>query len=217
MTGKLALAAIVLAAVSLVLLICTRPHHSHAGRTDRSTRPPSAPRASRFASSSIARSPSPSTVTMADAQRLLPFALSQIADAGQLSLTFTAAYASYRYDEPPREYLARLTPMMSTQLRPSIDRAAADPTLLDQRHRQHEVATATAHAETIRTLGPSSITLIVTATTHITGDYTTRTETARYAVTTIRRSDGWLIYAIELATTGDTGDTGERDGNRDGP
>jgi hypothetical protein len=144
-------------------------------------------------------------VTAADAQRLLPFTPVQIADATQRAVHFAAAYASYRYDEPPRVYLARLAPMMSTQLRPSIDRAAADPALLDHRYRQHEIATATANPNAIRTLGPSSITVIVTTTTRITSDHAARTETVRYAVTTIRHGDAWLIHAIELATTGDTG------------
>jgi hypothetical protein len=155
-----------------------------------------------------------------NADRLLPFTGRQITAAADLATRFTAAYASHRFDEPPQTYLDRLTPMISTQLQPVITQTATDPATLEQRRQRREVTTAQARAEAIRTLGPTSITLLLTATTHTTKQQTTtgqpagqqaiqrqttRRETTRYAVTVVPHDGGWRVYAIELAATGDTG------------
>jgi hypothetical protein len=100
--------------------------------------------------------------------------------------------------------------MISPQLRPAIERAAEDPATLDQRRRAQEVSAGQARPEGIRALGPSSITFLIAATEHVTTAHATRQDTIHYAVTLIRTSDGWLVYAIDLAATGDYG--GSADG-----
>jgi hypothetical protein len=150
---------------------------------------------------------------------LLPFTDQQITDAADLAARFTAAYNTHRYDEPPPTYLNRLAPLTSAQLQPILAQAATDPAVLNQRRRDREITTAHAHAEAIRALGPTSITLLLTATTHTTtqppgqtGLHQTpqqpalRQEKARYAVTVTRKGDRWQVYAIELAVTGDAGE-----------
>jgi hypothetical protein len=97
--------------------------------------------------------------------------------------------------------------MMSTQLQPIIAQAATDPAILDRRRRHREITTAHAQAEEIRALGPTSITVLLTTTQTTTGRQATRQETTRYAVTVIRHDDGWQVYALELAATGDTGES----------
>jgi hypothetical protein len=144
-------------------------------------------------------------VTAGDAQRLLPFTPSQINDAAKLASTFTATYASHRYDETPSSYLARLTPMMSQQLRPVIERAAADPTALTQRRRLQQITTAQARPEAIRALGPTSITFLITVTEHVATAHANRQDTSHYALTLTQAASEWQVYAIELAATGNTG------------
>lgn len=143
----------------------------------------------------------------AEAVRMLPYPPDQIAQAARRATEFVTAYSTHRYDERPQRYVARLASIMSPQLRPAIEREAGDPATIDQRRRTQETSTARAHVQTIRLLGPSSITFVVTAIEHVTTAYATRDDTSRYAVTLIRPRDEWLVYAIELAAVGDPGDT----------
>jgi hypothetical protein len=204
--GKRMLIAVAIAGLALLGISLSSSHQSHRPGhiTQPHTNSPAIP------SPPGTRSPA---AAAPDVARLLPFSQEQIADAVQLATRFTAAYASHRFDESPQAYLDRLTPMTSAQLQPVITRAATDPGTLDRRRRGHEVAVAHARAEAIRTLGPTSITVLLTTTTHITSQQsashnTTRQDTARYAVTVTDHDGTWQVYAIELAATGDTGQAG---------
>lgn len=149
-----------------------------------------------------------------EAQRLLPFTPGQISQAADLAVRFAAAYASHRYDETPSAYLARLTPMLSPQLRPVIERAATDPATLTQRRRLQQITTAQARPEAIRALGPTSIIFLITVTEHVATAHANRTDASHYALTLTHTDpsdsgdggDGWRVYAIELASTGNTGE-----------
>ena len=149
---------------------------------------------------------SASALTAADAQQLLPFTPDQITDAADLASRFAAAYTTHRYDEPPQTYLQRLMPMASPQLLPTIERAAADTATLTQRRRTHEISTGQARPEVIRALGPTSITFLLTVTDHTATIHASRQNVLHYALTLTHTGDGWQVYAIELATTGNTGE-----------
>ncbi|WP_165966998.1 hypothetical protein, partial [Actinomadura sp. 7K507] len=148
--------------------------------------------------------------TAAEVVGLLPLDAEQIAATVQAARRFITAYGTWRYDESPETYLARLAPLMSAQLRPQMERAATDPTTTTQRHRLQQSSTAQARAEAIRSLGPSSITVIVTGIQHLSTPHTAWQETSRYAVTLTHhapeKGNGWRVYAFDLAATGDTGD-----------
>ena len=198
MNGKRVLIAVAIAGLALLGISLSSSHQSH--QSGHAAQPLSAP-----AAPSAPGTPSPSPAAP-DVARLLPFSQQQIADAVQLATHFTATYASHRFDESPQAYLNRLTPMMSSQLRPVIARAATDPGTIDRRRRNHEIAVAHARAEAIRTLGPTSITVLLTTTTHIASQHAAaRQDTTRYAVTVTDHDGTWQVYAIELAATGDTG------------
>jgi hypothetical protein len=202
MNGRLLLAA---AAGLLLILMCVtwslhrHQPHAHPGHTahpagsSTSARPFAARRSAQL--------------TAGEVNRLLPFPPGQIAAAAQLAADFTATYTTHRYKEPPAAYVQRLAPMISPQLRPAIERAAGDPATLTQRLRTQEISTGQARAETIRSLGPTSITFLVAATEHIATTYAVRHDRIRYAVTVMRTSSGWQVYAVDLAATGDNGDT----------
>ena len=220
-----AVAGLLLAGITL-----SSRHHSH--QSTRSA--PPQPTASTAPSTPQTTTPRPAGAApeaAPDAERLLPFTDQQITAAADLATRFTAAYTTHRYDEPPQTYLNRLNPMTSAQLRPTLAQTATDPAILNQRRQRREVTTAQARAEAIRTLGPTSITLLLTTTTRTTkrpADQQTapqqtpqetpqqipqqslqqdlQQETTRYAVTVTHHGDGWQVYAIELAVTGDTGD-----------
>lgn len=151
-----------------------------------------------------------------EAVRLFPFPPGRITQAARLACAFTAAYTTHRYNQTPEEYVHRLAPMMTPQLRVVIERAAADPAELNQRQRTQEVSVGMARTEAIRTLGPGSIIFLIAATTRITTAYAARTEAAHYAVTLTsitagpaNGDSGWLVYDIEPARAGQAGDTGD--------
>lgn len=147
---------------------------------------------------SPAEATSPPHITAAEVCRLLPFSPHQIAEAATLACAFTAAYTTYRHDEPPEDHLRRLDAMMSPHLRPLIERTTTDPDTLLQRRRAQQNSTGQAHPQTIRAINPTSITIVITATQQLTTTYVTRSETTRYALTLTPSGRGWQVHAVEL-------------------
>ncbi|GAB2841708.1 hypothetical protein GCM10027176_51930 [Actinoallomurus bryophytorum] len=195
------------AGIALLALMLIALHHS---------------RTSAPAAQSADDSPAASRSVPPDGEALLPFTPTQISQAAALAARFTTAYASHRYGEPPSVYLARLTPMMSPQLRPVIERAATDPVALTQRRRLQEITTAQARTTAIRALGPTSITFLVHVTQNVAIAHANRADTSHYALTLNLThatdpdpgdgdADGekWKVYALELASTGNAGQTAE--------
>jgi hypothetical protein len=198
MNAKLLLAAAAAAGLLLMLVCISWSHHR-----------PGDNRTGKHPTSRMATPPPPNPAPLprpdlaaAGMGRLLPFPPDAITQAAETAANFTAAYGTHRYDEPPTEYLRRLEPMMS----PIVERAATDPATLTQRQRTQEVSAGQAHAQRIRALGPTSVTFLVTATEHVTTAHADRHDTIRYALTLSRASRGWLVYGIDLAATGDSGD-----------
>jgi hypothetical protein len=204
---KLTLTATIGIATIALLVISVSAHRRDDqpdATADTQTPPPRKAASAPVRGTPSARSGSP--VDPGQLEQLLPFTRNQITDAAELARRFTAAYATYRYDESPEQYLQQLTPMMSPQLRAPIWLTATDPTLRAQRQRTQAVTTGQVRLETIRSLGPSSIIFEVTAFQRTTTFRATGTETTHYSLTVIRHDNRWLVYAIELTTTGDNGD-----------
>jgi hypothetical protein len=155
-----------------------------------------------------ASSPAPERTTAAATPglaALLPASPAWIEDAAGLAARFAAAYATYSYHQPPAAYLARLRPMVTSQLYRALAQAAETPGILAQRGRGHLAVTATVTAEQIRDLTPGSVIIAVqvrqvTTTTsghgHISDDL---------AVTVIRDGSGQAVYDVEPAGAGNTG------------
>jgi hypothetical protein len=207
MNGKLALAA--LAALTLVVIGLLVLAHRPPGRPTAPRAAPASPPTASAASPGVNSAPSLAgePVTATQVAALLPLGEADIAAGVELTRHFIAAYSTWRYDQAPQQYLAPLLPLASAQLRPQLQTAAADPTLESQRRRLQETSRGQAHAQTIRTLGPTSITVLVAGIEHITTPSSTHRDTSLYAVTVTRTDGDWRVDAIELATTGDTGDT----------
>ncbi|GAA4617209.1 hypothetical protein GCM10023195_76710 [Actinoallomurus liliacearum] len=189
------------AAALVLVLVCLTWSTRRTARPAHPARPSRAPAAGAPVSRPIR--------TAADAGRLLPFPPEQLARSAQLAQTFTAAYSTHRYSEPTAEYLQRLASMMSPSLHVVIERTANDPAVVVERQRIQEVCVGEVRAETIRELGPASVTFVVTATEHITTAYAARQDTVRYAITLVPTTGGgWKVYDIELAAIGQAGDSG---------
>lgn len=96
--------------------------------------------------------------------------------------------------------------MANPQALPTIQRAAADTATLTQRRRTQEISTGQARPEAIRALGPTSITFLLTVTDHTATVHASRQDVLHYALTLAHTGNRWQVYAIELATTGNTGE-----------
>ncbi|MGP4029721.1 hypothetical protein [Actinomadura sp. 3N407] len=212
MTGKPTLALILIGLVLLAAALwstsrsTTRPDHPTAHSTPSSDTTPSP-----------GATPASRPVTAHDIAGLLPLGEDQIATAAEVARRFTALYGTWRYTESTPQYLARLTPLMSAQLRPELERAAADIATAVQRYRLQQTSTGQARVDALRALGPTSITVLVTGTEHITTPHSTWQDTSHYAITVIHHDQNWRVYAFDLATTGDHGDRPDREPTEEAP
>jgi hypothetical protein len=186
------------AAVLLLAVALTRPTGDE---------PPPAAATPARPTVSVAR-PQPTTQSAVPVpQQLLPITLEEISRAADLARQFLAAYGTYRFDETPAQYVSRLAPMMSGELRPLIEQSAHNGELLAQRRRDQAVATAQARLDGTRMLTDQSIIFLLTATQNITARGASSHATAHYALTiTDTDTNDWTVTAIELAWIGDTGD-----------
>ncbi|TDD61320.1 hypothetical protein E1293_45040 [Actinomadura darangshiensis] len=201
MTGKPTLALLL---IGLVLL--TAALWSTTRNTTRPDRPTAHSTPSSDATPSPGATPAARPVTAHDIAGLLPLAEEQIAAAAEVARRFTALYGTWRYTESTPQYLARLTPLMSAQLRPELERAAANIPTAVQRYRQQQTSTGQARVDALRALGPTSITVLATGTEHITTPHSAWQDTSHYAITVIHHDQNWRVYAFDLAATGDHGD-----------
>ncbi|MCW2901112.1 MAG: hypothetical protein JWO67_3377 [Streptosporangiaceae bacterium] len=146
--------------------------------------------------------------TGAGLDRLLPATEAQLRSATALACRFVAAYGTYRFDEDPKTYLRRLTPMASPELAAELRRGAATPGILEQRRADHEVGTALATVSAARSVQKSSLVYVITAAQRLDTISGTRTQTMQYAVTLTYTGKSWLVSGVTPADLGQQGDMG---------
>lgn len=151
-----------------------------------------------------------STAAPSDVEALLPLTRTDLTGAIGLAIRFAAAYGTYRYDQAPQAYLARLRPMVTPELYGVLSRSAATPSLRAQRVRDRAFTTAQAAPHKIRALGPNSVILLLDLRQDTTTASGRRQRTHRLAVTALTiggDGDGWAIHDIQPADAGNEGDT----------
>ena len=143
-----------------------------------------------------------------DIYRLLPFSQSDFATAADTAQRFTALYGTYRFDEDPKAYVARLQGLVTDDLRTQFEKDAATPGLIDQRKQDQVVAQGSASIDSIRTFQPNSVIFLVTGRQQVTkGGGATSVDSTQYAVTVSRDAAFWRVYGVEPANAGQAGDT----------
>ena len=184
--GRRARLAATIAAAIALLVSCTPTPSPHAAPSRRGT-------------------PTPDASRSAAAGALLPLSPADLSTAIRVATGFAAAYATYSYTEPPRTYLARLRPAITSELYATLARGAATPGVLSRRTRDHETAAAQATPEQIRAIGPASLILIVSLHQNITSSTGPRHQTEQLAVTATNNAGTWLVSDVEPASAGDAG------------
>ena len=134
---------------------------------------------------------------------MLPFTRQDFTIAADVARRFTVAYGTYRYDEDPNAYVARLRPLVTADLAAQLQRDSAAPGLLQQRQQDKEVSTSDARLDAIRDFEKDQIIFLVTGTQHISKGGSTSDTTEQYAVTVTRSGGGWVVYAFQPADVGD--------------
>jgi hypothetical protein len=141
-----------------------------------------------------------------DIYRLLPYTKTEFATAASVAQRFTAAYGTYRFDEDPQTYLARLRPFVVDQLFTDLAKAATTPGELDDRRATQTVAVGSASLNSIDDIGNTSIIFLVTGAQQVTKNGTASQESRQFRVTVQRDAAAWKVFAFEPAAVGQVGD-----------
>jgi hypothetical protein len=174
-------------------------------QAERTTAPPAGPAAPSVTPPGIGSAITPDSF---DIYRLLPFPKRDFAAAADLAQRFTAAYGTYRYDEDPQAYMARLAPMVTEELGTQIARGVSSPGLIEQRRSEQVVAQGTATLDSVRDIEANSIIFLVTGNQQLTRSGEGSQESRQFAVTVARDGAALRVYAFEPADAGQAGDTG---------
>ncbi len=199
---KLLFAALVVLLVAVGLFLTVGGSgRRHAGAA-RGTPSPSPAAASPAGTPPPVSGPPPSPGSY-DIFSMLPFTRQDFNFAADVARRFTVAYGTYRYDEDPKAYIARLQPLVTADLAAQLQRDSSAPGLLQQRQQDKEVSTSDARLDAIRDFEKDQIIFLVTGTQHISKGGSRSDTTEQYAVTVIRSGGGWVVYAFQPADVGD--------------
>lgn len=186
-------------------------------RTSNEPSPSSSPASAETAGGRMANGPAavgPTTSTTAapsqpaaDIGALLPLDADELAEATETARRFTAAYATYRYDEEPEAYRRRLEPFVTDPIASEIaDGARAAPAGRETLAREKVVVTAVASVEKTRLISAESVVTLVRADQTVTSTKGTTSEDERFAVTVVDRDGRWKVSNIAPAGAGNAGD-----------
>ncbi|MEV4803641.1 hypothetical protein AB0K18_26865 [Nonomuraea sp. NPDC049421] len=170
---------------------------------------PAEPPAARATSSAVVSSTPLATASAApfDVYSYLPMSKEQLAAAADLAERFTAEYGTFRFDEDPAAYAARLKAYTTPELGNTLARTLTSAGTVEQNRNDQIVSTATADLKEIRQVEKNSIVFVVTATRQIAAQSGDKQASEEYAVTVSQSGSDWRIYDILPSTEGQEGDT----------
>jgi hypothetical protein len=167
------------------------------------------PAATRVTSSAVASSTPLATASDApfDVYSYLPMNKEQLAAAADVATRFTAAYGTFRYDEDPAAYAARLKAYTTAELGDTLTRTQTSAGTIEQNLNDQIVSTATAALKEIRQIDRTSIVFVVTANRQVTAKSGNKLVTEEYAVTMSQSGSDWRVYDILPSDEGQEGDS----------
>ena len=199
-----AVVVVILAALGYWLLL-PKVDHSHgqaqpaASPAPAATIPGSQPSP---ASPATAAPSSPAAAGGVDIYSWLPFTQQGLAAAATVTEKFVVDYNTYTYTESADDYVGRMTGLITTQLASTLRGLYSAHGVAKVRTGQKQVSTGTAVINSLRSFGPSSLTLIVTGTQHLTTSKGTSSGSSQYAVTLTGSGTSWQVNDIELSSVG---------------
>jgi hypothetical protein len=169
-----------------------------------------APESGRPTSVAVASSTPLATASDApfDVYDYLPMNKEEVAAAADLAERFTAEYGTFRYDEEPSAYAARVKAYTTPELGAILARTITSAGTVEQNRAEEVVSTATARLKEIRQIEKTSIIFVVAGTRQVAATSGDKLLNEEYAVTVSRLGTDWRIFDILPATDGQEGDTG---------
>lgn len=141
-----------------------------------------------------------------DVYSYLPMSREQLAAAADLAERFTAEYGTFRHDEDPAAYAARVGRYTTADLGNVLARTLTSPVTVQQNRDDRVVATATATVKEIRQIEKTSVVFVITGTQQITTTGGTRRVDEEYAVTVSQLGSDWRVFDLQPASEGQDGD-----------
>lgn len=162
----------------------------------------------RIATPRVDASPRPTASrTAAGIGDMLPLPEDELREAAETARRFTAAYATYRYDEGPQEYRGRLDPYVTDPIAEELaGGGGAAPAGRENLTREEVVVTAAASVEGTRLVSSDSVVVLVRADQTVESTKGTTSEDERFAVTVVDRDGGWKVSNVAPAGAGNAGD-----------
>ncbi|MDA0637814.1 hypothetical protein OUY22_30765 [Nonomuraea sp. MCN248] len=142
-----------------------------------------------------------------DVYSYLPMSKEQLAAAADLAERFTAEYATFRHDEDPAAYAARVRRYTTADLGAVLTRTLTSPGTVEQNRTDQVVSTATAKLREIRQIEKASIVFVITGTQQVSTTGGTRRLSEDYAVTVSQLGSDWRVFDLQPASDGQEGDT----------
>lgn len=141
-----------------------------------------------------------------DIYAYLPMTKQQLAAAADLAERFTAAYGTFRHDEDPAVYAARVKVFTTGDLGDVLTRSMTSPGTVQQNRDDQVVSKATAKMKEIRQVDRTSVVFVVVGTQQITAKSGSSTKAEEYAVTLTQSGSDWRVFDVQLAKEGQDGD-----------
>ncbi|WP_182883479.1 hypothetical protein [Microbispora sp. H10949] len=156
-----------------------------------------------------AREPGPVATTPGafDVYAYLPLSREEIGAAADLARRFAEAYGTFSHDEEPAARAERLTAFATTEFAGQLTRTVTDPAVADQNEADQVISKGSAKVASIRDMTGSQVVFVVDSTRHVTDRSGQKDVPERFAVTVVKSGTDWRVYDLQLADSGQDGDT----------
>jgi hypothetical protein len=142
-----------------------------------------------------------------DVYSYLPMSKEQLAAAADLAERFTAEYGTFRHDEDPAAYAARVKRYTTAELGDILARTLTSPGTVERNRADEVVSTTTAALKEIRQIDKTSVVFVVSGTQQLATKSGTRQLAEQYAVTVSQLGADWRVFELRPAGEGQDGDT----------
>ena len=141
-----------------------------------------------------------------DVYSYLPMSKEQLAAAADLAERFTVEYGTFRHDEDPASYAARVKRYTTAELGDILARTLTSPGTVERNRADEVVSTATAALKEIRQVDKTSVVFVVAGTQQLATKSGTKQLAEEYAVTVSQLGSDWRVFELRPAGEGQDGD-----------
>ncbi|TDC05202.1 hypothetical protein E1267_20405 [Nonomuraea longispora] len=141
-----------------------------------------------------------------DVYSYLPMQKEQLAAAADLAERFAAEYGTFRHDEDPAAYAARLKAYTTAEFGNELARTVSSAGTIEQNRNDETVSTATARLKEIRQVEKTSVVFVISTTRQVAAKSGDKRQDEEFAVTVSQEGADWRVFDLRPATEGQEGD-----------